>query len=46
MRATFGIVGGGFTGTMLAVHLIEQSQVPVRILLFDIEAAFGIGVAY
>ncbi len=45
-RPTFGIVGGGFTGTMLAVHLIERSQVPVRILLFDRAAAFGSGVAY
>ena len=45
-RPTFGIVGGGFTGTMLAVHLIEQSPVPVRILQFDRAAAFGSGVAY
>lgn len=45
-RLTYGIVGGGFTGTMLAVHLIEQSSVPVRILLFDRAAAFGSGVAY
>ncbi|MDB5580884.1 MAG: uncharacterized protein JWR80_6060 [Bradyrhizobium sp.] len=45
-QPTFGIVGGGFTGTMLAVHLIEQSPVPVRILLFDRAAAFGSGVAY
>lgn len=45
-RPTFGIVGGGFTGTMLAVHLIEQSPVPVRIFLFDRAAAFGSGVAY
>ncbi len=46
MRPTFGIVGGGFSGTMLAVHLIEQSAVPVRIFLFDRAAAFGSGVAY
>lgn len=45
-RPTFGVIGGGFTGTMLAVHLIEQSQVPVRVLLFDRAAAFGSGVAY
>ena len=45
-RPTFGIVGAGFTGTMLAVHLIEQSPVPVRIFLFDRAAAFGSGVAY
>lgn len=45
-RPTFGIVGGGFTGTMLAVHLIERSGVPVRIFLFDRAAAFGSGVAY
>jgi len=45
-RPAFGIVGGGFTGTMLAVHLIEQSPVPVRIIRFDRAAAFGSGVAY
>lgn len=43
---TIGVVGGGFTGTMLAVHLVEQSPSPVRVLLFDRAAAFGSGVAY
>ena len=28
-----GIVGAGFTGTMLAVHLIELSRVPLRVII-------------
>ena len=41
-----GIVGAGFTGTMLAVHLIELSRVPLRVILFDRTATFGNGTAY
>ena len=43
---SIGIIGGGFTGTMLAVHLIELSRAPLRLTLFDRRAAFGIGTAY
>ncbi|MGZ5910198.1 MAG: FAD/NAD(P)-binding protein [Reyranella sp.] len=41
-----GIVGAGFTGTMLAVHLIELSRVPLQVILFDRTATFGNGTAY
>lgn len=41
-----GIVGAGFTGTMLAVHLIRLSRSPLRIFLFDRAAVFGKGTAY
>ena len=43
---SIGIIGAGFTGTMLAVHLIEHSPVPLQISLFDRRAAFGSGTAY
>ncbi len=43
---TIGIVGAGFTGTMLAVHLVEQTTVPLRILLIDRAGTVGSGVAY
>jgi len=43
---SIGIIGAGFTGTMLAVHLIELSRGPLRVALFDRRAAFGIGTAY
>ena len=41
-----GIVGAGFTGTMLAVHLIRLSRAPLQIFLFDRAAVFGKGTAY
>lgn len=43
---TIGIVGAGFTGTMLAVHLVQQSATPLRILLIDRAGTVGDGIAY
>ncbi len=43
---SIAIVGAGFTGTMLAVHLIELTDRPLQIFLFDRAAAFGNGAAY
>jgi len=43
---SIGIVGAGFTGTMLAAHLIELSRVPRQVILFDRTATFGSGTAY
>jgi uncharacterized NAD(P)/FAD-binding protein YdhS len=39
------IIGGGFSGTMVAVHL-ARSAPKSRVLLFDRSGAFGRGVAY
>ena len=39
------IVGGGFSGSMVAVHLARSSP-KSRVLLFDKNGAFGRGVAY
>jgi uncharacterized NAD(P)/FAD-binding protein YdhS len=39
------IVGGGFSGSMVAVHLARSSP-KSRVLLFDRHGAFGRGVAY
>lgn len=41
-----GIVGAGFTGALLAVHLIRHCRTPTRILLFDRTGRFGPGLAY
>lgn len=41
-----GIIGAGFTGTMLAVHLIEMSSAPLKVILFDKAASFAKGQAY
>ena len=43
---TIAVVGAGFTGTMLAVHLVEQAAGPLRILLIDRAGTVGSGVAY
>lgn len=40
------IIGAGFSGTMTAVHLIRQLDVPVHIILFDTKQDFNRGVAY
>lgn len=41
-----GIIGAGFTGTMLTVHLLHKSRSPIEIFLFDRAGAFGAGTPY
>jgi len=41
-----GIVGGGFTGTMTAVQLIDKSTVPCEIILINEKGSFNKGTAY
>jgi len=41
-----GIIGGGFTGTMTVVHLIEKSTVPCEIILINDRAALNKGIAF
>lgn len=43
---SIGIVGAGFTGTMLAVHLLKLSREPIQVILFDRAAAFSKGTVY
>lgn len=43
---TIAIVGAGFSGTMLAVHLLRAAKAPLRILLIEREGAPGHGIAY
>jgi uncharacterized NAD(P)/FAD-binding protein YdhS len=44
---TIAIIGGGFTGTMVAVRLLRaDSAGPLRIVLIDRSGRFGRGVAY
>lgn len=44
---TIAIVGSGFSGTMLAVHLLKKStQAPLRIVLIEKGSRFAKGVAY
>jgi uncharacterized NAD(P)/FAD-binding protein YdhS len=41
-----GIVGGGFSGCMLAVHLLRGAREPIEIVLVERRGAVGRGVAY
>jgi uncharacterized NAD(P)/FAD-binding protein YdhS len=40
------IVGAGFSGALLAVHLLRRSQPEDRVFLIERNAAFGRGLAY
>lgn len=41
-----GIIGGGFTGTMTAVQLIRQSNIPLEIFIINEKETFNKGVAF
>jgi uncharacterized NAD(P)/FAD-binding protein YdhS len=41
-----GIIGGGFTGTLTAVHLIEKSTQPCEIILINKHESLNKGLAY
>lgn len=40
------IIGGGFTGTMAAVQLIEHAVGPIEIILINEKGSFNRGIAY
>jgi uncharacterized NAD(P)/FAD-binding protein YdhS len=40
------VIGAGFTGTLLAVHLLQNARAPLTVHLFDQHGLFGRGVAY
>lgn len=44
--STIAIIGGGFSGTMVAIHLLQQSKHPLRIKLIERAPEAGRGVAY
>lgn len=41
-----GIIGGGFSGTMLAVHLVEKADSPLEIILINEKQTLHRGIAY
>ena len=41
-----GIVGAGFTGTLLAAHLMRLAEQPTHLFLMERRGDFGRGVAY
>ena len=42
----FAIIGGGFSGTALAIELLRRVSTPLEILLIDRRGGFGRGLAY
>lgn len=44
--SSVGIVGAGFTGTLLAAHLLQKARTRLTIHLFEQHGWFGRGVAY
>ena len=43
---TVAIIGGGFTGTLTAVNIIQQARTPIKIVLIEPREQAGKGVAY
>ena len=43
---TIGIIGGGFTGALLALHLLRRCDDQDRIFLIEKAGRFGAGLAY
>jgi hydroxyacylglutathione hydrolase len=45
-KLTVAIIGGGFTGTVLAAQLLRKSQGAVSVILIEKAACLGQGIAY
>jgi uncharacterized NAD(P)/FAD-binding protein YdhS len=43
---TIAVVGGGFSGTMTAAHVLRGASSPLRVALIERRGAIGEGVAY
>ena len=43
---TIAIVGAGFSGTLVAIHLLSRAEGPLRVYLIERKPPFGGGVAY
>jgi uncharacterized NAD(P)/FAD-binding protein YdhS len=44
--ATFAIIGAGFSGTLLALHLLRRTPTHVRVMLIERQNRFAQGPAY
>ncbi len=43
---SIAVVGGGFAGSLLAIHLLRKAPTGTRVHLFDRSGRFGSGLAY
>jgi len=44
--STIAIIGGGFSGTLLSLHLLRHCPPPTRLMLIERNSQFGRGLAY
>jgi uncharacterized NAD(P)/FAD-binding protein YdhS len=44
--STIAIIGGGFSGTLLSLHLLRRCAPPTRLVLIERNSQFGRGLAY
>ena len=45
MKSSIGIIGGGFSGCMLAYHLLEKTK-DLQVVIFNKSSRIGPGLAY
>jgi uncharacterized NAD(P)/FAD-binding protein YdhS len=43
---TIAVIGGGFSGTLLSLHLLRRCAPPTRLVLIERNSQFGRGLAY
>ena len=43
---TIAVIGAGFSGTLLSLHLLRRCPPPIRLVLIERTSQFGRGVAY
>ena len=46
MEKRIGIIGGGFSGTMLVRHLVDQKKELLSVVIYNSNADFALGTAY
>jgi uncharacterized NAD(P)/FAD-binding protein YdhS len=44
--STIAVVGAGFSGTLLTLHLLRRCPPPTRLVLLERNNQFGRGLAY
>jgi uncharacterized NAD(P)/FAD-binding protein YdhS len=45
-RQVIAIIGGGFSGTLIAVNLLKKATIPLDIYLIERNSSIGVGIAY
>jgi uncharacterized NAD(P)/FAD-binding protein YdhS len=45
LGTSIAVIGGGFTGSLLVIHLLRKAPPGTRVHLFDRSGRFGSGLA-